>query len=137
MYAPFRAEVVRIGQAYSNSTHFKTVWLHNLDNPSQLLKLFYVSPTVAAGTILQKGQVIGYAQDIRDRYGDTMIPHLHIEIYDQQGITDPYQLNQTTPVNPSPYLRGGAGDNGALLLLLFGSIIWYKSRKNGKKKEKR
>jgi len=55
-------------------------------------KIMYMQPTVMPGALISKGQKLGVAQDISEKYSSVQ-PHLHIEV-----------LVNGQHVNPSTYL---------------------------------
>ena len=74
--------MLRLGYPYENE-HFRIVEIRSTDFKA-VFRLFYVSPSVKVGEIVEKGGLIGYAQDISARYRDPrkgkMINHIHIEL---------------------------------------------------------
>lgn len=59
-------------------------------------KMFYFEPYAKlVGENVLAGEAIGIAQDISQKYGGDMKPHVHVELY---------KLNPTLLVNPEEYL---------------------------------
>jgi murein DD-endopeptidase MepM/ murein hydrolase activator NlpD len=84
-------EVTRIGLAYANSS-LRSVHLKGWDEwGAYTFKLLYVEPEVTVGEILRAGEVIGVAQDLRDRYPD-ITRHVHFEVHNLQGAVNPLPL---------------------------------------------
>lgn len=52
------------------------------------VKLMYVLPvaTLRPGSRVVRGQVVGIAQDVSQRYGDKMLPHVHVEVRTLDGV---------------------------------------------------
>lgn len=49
-------------------------------------RMFYVTPTEPIGKEVERGEAVGRAQNISDRYpGTEMLPHVHYEIKDGAG----------------------------------------------------
>jgi hypothetical protein len=46
------------------------------------IKMFYFAPleTLDKHAVIIKGQLLGYGQDISEKYGSDMVPHLHMEV---------------------------------------------------------
>ena len=61
-----------------------------------MTKMFYFSPYAdVINTDVLAGEAVGIAQDISQKYGGGMLPHLHCGLY---------KLNPTILVNPENYL---------------------------------
>jgi hypothetical protein len=76
--APFDGVLNRYANPYPNSPAWKGAELKNTDG-TLWVKLFYFTPSIAPGTIIQRGQVIGHAQKISDKYPD-ITDHVHMEV---------------------------------------------------------
>lgn len=46
-----------------------------------LIKLWYLAPTLSPGTMIKKGQLIGYANSLQGKYPG-VTDHVHIEVWD-------------------------------------------------------
>jgi hypothetical protein len=72
--------IVRIAYPY-NDKHYRGVLITGYDNKigiDVLVKMFYLVP-FKVSSILVEGTVIGFAQDISERYTSDMTPHIHLE----------------------------------------------------------
>ena len=52
-------------------------------------QIFYLKPIVKVGQNVVKGQIIGYADDIRIKYGSSMTNHIHHEVKENGKFIDP------------------------------------------------
>lgn len=92
--SPISGKFVRLGFAYPGESRFR---LLVLEGEGYLVKLFYVDPLdFFPGEPIARGQVVGYAQDISQRYGPQMTPHVHIEVDRIVG---------AQKLNPAAFLR--------------------------------
>lgn len=82
IFAPFNGEFIRVARPYSGDSFYSGALLKSDDG--QEIKIFYFEPAISPGKIT-RGQVIGYAQNIADKYGSTMKPHIHVEAYNSAG----------------------------------------------------
>lgn len=77
VYMPISGTIVRVAKPYANSPLSGVV----IESPAMKLKMFYFTPHKhLVKTFVEEGAIIGVGQDIRQRYGKDMIPHIHIEI---------------------------------------------------------
>ena len=92
IHTPVSGKVTKLGYPYSDDLTFRYVEITDKDDARH--RLFYVSPTVEKGDIVQAGESVGIQQDISGRYRDDnkppMINHCHYEIL----------LTDGTPINP-------------------------------------
>jgi len=78
VYAPICGKIKRRIQVYKGETKWVGV---ELQGKRMTIKLFYVTTDpVRIGTTVKCGEVIGLAQDISEKYGSAMTPHVHCEI---------------------------------------------------------
>jgi murein DD-endopeptidase MepM/ murein hydrolase activator NlpD len=78
VYSPINGTVVRTTNVYRDSTEWKGVVI---SGEGYEVKVFYVTPFVVAGEAVTRGQRIGNAQGISQRYGGApMKDHVHIEV---------------------------------------------------------
>lgn len=90
--APIYGRISRYPYPYAGDIHYKGIEIIGLEEHSAYkVKLFYVNPSIAIGTIVEPGTIIGYAQNISARYGPalSMNNHVHMEIYKNGKIIDP------------------------------------------------
>ena len=74
---PINGRIVRKAKPYPDSFLSGVV----IRNKDMEIKLFYFKPdNELIGKNVKQGENIGIAQDIRERYDDRMIPHLHLQI---------------------------------------------------------
>lgn len=89
IYAPFDGTIVRKAIPYANDNRFSGLLLAG--NFRQEVKIFYINP-LKVGEIVNRGELIGTAQNISVKYTSNVTNHIHIE-YRQDGIlTDPTKL---------------------------------------------
>ena len=80
VYAPFAGTVTK--QAYPYSDDRKFTGLHLTRPDGVKMKIFYMLPTPGlVGKALHAGDEIGRAQDISEKWGKPMKPHIHVEIW--------------------------------------------------------
>jgi murein DD-endopeptidase MepM/ murein hydrolase activator NlpD len=83
VFAPISGNIVRVAYPYDDKSYSGLV----IANQHMAVKLFYLVPSVTSGHHVNKGDVIGFAQDISERYPPPndkkwmiMEPHIHVEI---------------------------------------------------------
>jgi len=93
VYAPINGEITRQFLVYGDSTHFRGIeiqgWVEIYQKHIKALaRLMYVDLChFMLNQEVKAGDKIAYAQNIRERYGATMLPHVHCEIYlDPMGL---------------------------------------------------
>ena len=90
VYSPIYGTVTRFPFPYGDDLRYTGV---EIKNAGHSIKLFYISPTVIAGDIVNAGEQIGTAQDIAAKYSPKMTNHVHLEVRDATGkILDPTNL---------------------------------------------
>jgi len=77
IFAPEDCTVERLGICYGSDPEFHLIAVSSLSFKHRIL---YIKPCVIAGARLKEGDPIGHAQNIQDRHGDKMIPHIHWDI---------------------------------------------------------
>lgn len=82
IFAPITGKVSRIAYPYANDTNYKGIEIIGADYK---IKMFYLAPSVAVGSVVMAGQVIGVAQNISAKHGQSMVNHVHLEVYDKFG----------------------------------------------------
>lgn len=82
IFAPISGKITRYAIPYADDTRYKGI---EIQNDSHTVKMFYIMPAVAVGTIVATGQKIGVAQNISAKYGASMTNHVHFEVYDKKG----------------------------------------------------
>lgn len=93
IYSPLDGIIVRITQPYADDSRYKGVVIKGTgDYTGYEVKLFYITPFVAAQEIVVGGQLLAAAQKISDKYNPNMINHIHIEVRKNGILTDPTPL---------------------------------------------
>jgi murein DD-endopeptidase MepM/ murein hydrolase activator NlpD len=87
IYAPFDAVVVRKSYPYKTDMRWEGLLLRRGDGLE--VKVFYMTPSVSAGTMVKAGQKIGTAQSIKKKYGGSMRDHTHVEVWVSGKAIDP------------------------------------------------
>lgn len=89
VYSPVDGRFVRVGYPYRDDHSFKEVVI---DGEGYEVKLMYVLPYagLSPGDPVRRGDVVGFAQDVVERYGPPMLAHVHVEVRsDALGLLDP------------------------------------------------
>lgn len=76
--SPIAGRFIRTGRPYPDGPFRLVV----VQGEGWDVRLMYVDPDPALvpGAPVKRGQVLGTAQDVRQRYGQAMKPHVHIEV---------------------------------------------------------
>ena len=80
--SPICGKVTRIAYPYASDLSYKGLEIVNSEYSA---KIFYMAPSIAIGTTVVKGQVIGTAQNIASKYSAGMVNHIHVEIRNAKG----------------------------------------------------
>ena len=89
VHAAVDGTVTRLGYPYGNSNYYRYV---EVTSPNgEVVKHFYVSPSVSAGAKVNAGDVIGTAQSFQPRYPG-ITDHVHIEIRKNNQLVNPEPL---------------------------------------------
>lgn len=82
VFAPFGGVVKIVSKALRDKDGYTGVKIETTQN--LLIDVLYITPAVKQGQAVKEGQLIGYAQDIRQAYGKIpeMLNHIHVEHYD-------------------------------------------------------
>ena len=83
--APISGKVTALPYAASDLVHRGI----EIVSGNQEHQLFYIKPIVRVGQNVSKGQIIGYADDIRIKYGSAMTNHVHHEVKENGKFIDP------------------------------------------------
>lgn len=96
IYCPFNCYVERNTTVYGKvDPQWKGIVLRGINQFQNVeVKIFYIKPIVLDGAFVARGQYIGDAQAISERFNPNMIDHAHIEIRINsiKGIKDSGQL---------------------------------------------
>lgn len=97
VFSPVGGRFVRTGRPYADDDALSLVVL---EGRGYLVKLMYVKPLpdLLPGEPVAAGQMIGTAQDVRERYGAKITPHVHVEFRPVVG---------GRPIDPAVLLRFG------------------------------
>ena len=87
--APIGGHVTKLGTCYSDDPSYRYV---QITNKGVDYRFFYVEPMVNVDSIIQRGDVIGKAQNLNKRYKG-MPNHIHFEV-----------IVGGKKVDPNPYL---------------------------------
>ena len=83
VYAPFDGFVERKVKPYAG-WNFSGL---QINHGTFLTKIMYFLPVEGLeNTSVAKGQIIGYCQDIQNKYGSTVPRHLHVEVINTEGV---------------------------------------------------
>ncbi len=70
-------KVMRVARPYVSGS-YSGLYIHN---QNLAIKIFYIDPWPGImGEVVQRGEPIGIAQDISERYGGEMKPHVHLAV---------------------------------------------------------
>lgn len=90
--SPIDGMVTRVAYPYANDFNWKGVEIQGTGNwENYKVKMFYLTPDIALiGQPVIRGQAIGVAQKISDRYpGQNMQDHVHVEVFKNGVHIDP------------------------------------------------
>lgn len=104
---PATGRVSRIGYCYDDDLSYRYVEILT-HNKKAIVRLLYVLPMVRRGDFVNRGDIIGQAQNIRKRYSRSMKNHVHCEVR-----IDPTILKGGDD-ETIPDLGGGDSDGGGL-----------------------
>ncbi len=76
--SPIGGTVTKLGYAYEDAPG-KWEYVELVKGPYRV-RFFYITPSVAVGQIVRKGDPIGVVEDLRLRYPG-MTPHVHISMW--------------------------------------------------------
>ena len=77
--APETGRPTSIGKPYGDGGPWDIYF--RFKGPSGLWRLFYCRPIPGIlGRTVVRGQAIGTLEDVSAKYGDSMLPHLHVEL---------------------------------------------------------
>ena len=84
VHSPVSGVVSKLGYAYGDNLRWRYVEI--IDDSKNRHRLFYCTPAVKVGDVVQVGGIIAEADDISERYeGQGMTPHVHVEVIDALG----------------------------------------------------
>ena len=83
--APISGYVTKIGTAYSSSPELKFIEIRNPALRYEA-RVFYVDPQVRVGESVHLGDVIATMHTLKDKDGDGMTDHVHLELSGPNGV---------------------------------------------------
>jgi len=88
VYAPFAGTVTKQAYPYEGDRKFTGLHLTRADGVK--MKIFYMLPKPGiVGKTVNAGDEIGRAQDISEKWGAPMKPHIHVEIWRGTTLENP------------------------------------------------
>jgi murein DD-endopeptidase MepM/ murein hydrolase activator NlpD len=88
--SPVDGKITKHGYPYGDDLTFRYVQITTKDGYDH--RLFYVEPILPIGRIVKKDTVIGFAQDLNERYPD-ITPHIHYEVKHEGNYLNPEKLD--------------------------------------------
>jgi hypothetical protein len=83
--APFDLKFIRIAKPYKDDNILSGgIW----KNENLEMKIFYISP-ITNKTKFSKGEIIGYSQNLNEKYGEGIGNHIHVEIRENGNLINP------------------------------------------------
>lgn len=82
VFAPISGKVTRHPIPYSDDSRYTGIEITNQD---YTVKVFYIRNQLVIGTNVKAGDVIGFAQDLKQKYGQGITNHIHVEMRDKAG----------------------------------------------------
>lgn len=86
IFAPFKGKITRKAIPYDNDTKWSGCVL--ADNKGNEVKFFYLIPS-KIGKQVKRGEQIGIAQAISEKYGSPVTDHVHLEFRKNGVLADP------------------------------------------------
>ena len=91
IYAPFAGTITKQAYPYADDRKFTGLHLTRADGIK--VKMFYMLPKPGLiGKAVTAGQEIGRAQDISEKYGAPMKPHIHVEVWNGNTLMNPEEF---------------------------------------------
>ncbi len=82
VFSPIAGTITRFPFPYNGDIIYTGI---EIKNDKYAVKMFYVSPLLPVGRKVLAGQLVAKAQNIAQKYGSSMINHVHIEVRDLKG----------------------------------------------------
>jgi murein DD-endopeptidase MepM/ murein hydrolase activator NlpD len=90
VYSPINGYFNRVSVPYASDLKYKGVEIIGTGIHKGLkVKMWYCKHAVPLQTKLEAGSIIAIAQDISEKYGSSMTPHVHFQMYKNGVIVDP------------------------------------------------
>jgi murein DD-endopeptidase MepM/ murein hydrolase activator NlpD len=91
VYAPFAGTITKQAYPYEDDRKYTGVHLTRKDGVK--MKVFYMLPKPGIiGKAVSAGDEIGRAQDISEKYGAPMKPHIHVEVWRGTTLENPEEF---------------------------------------------
>ena len=87
--SPVMGEITKLGYPYADDLSFRYVQI--TDKAGLKNRVFYVEPILPIGRTVKEGTVIGFSQDLTERYPG-ITPHIHYEAMDGKKYLNPEEL---------------------------------------------
>ncbi|WP_417443755.1 peptidoglycan DD-metalloendopeptidase family protein [Joostella sp.] len=88
--APFPCTVNRYGYPYSDDSSYKLIEIVGTGAYSNYrAKIMYINTFLSIGDKIDKGDLLCTADDITQKYGSEMTPHVHFELYVNNELVNP------------------------------------------------
>lgn len=88
IFSPISGTVTRLAYPYADDSRYKGLVI---EGGAYLVKVFYIIPTVAIGSVVKAGQQIATAQDLTVKYPG-ITNHIHLEVYHNGALINPSTL---------------------------------------------
>lgn len=90
VHSPIPGTVARYAAPYPEDTRWGGILIQGTgEYIDYQVKIFYITPRVNPGQVLDTGEIVGKAQSIRLKYGGSMQDHVHVEVYRSGKLIDP------------------------------------------------
>lgn len=119
VYTPEDGKITKYGFPYAGDSKYR--YIEILSDSGFTYRLMYATleTSLKVGQRVSKGQKIGVSQSIKEKYGGTMLDHIHFEI--KKG------TNYLNPENEYlPFLIKKKTDNFMLVILIIAAFLFRK-----------
>lgn len=87
--SPAAGKITKHGYPYADDLSFRYVQITDKDGKNH--RVFYCEPILPIGRIVKKDTVIGFSQDLTERYPG-ITPHIHYEIMEDGKYLNPEEV---------------------------------------------
>lgn len=96
IYSPIEGYVNRdVNRVYASDPNYQGIEITGTGKHQGLkVKMFYCSRAINLNDEFFEGTPVAFAQDISEKYGPSMIPHIHLEVRLNGQLTDPLNYYQ-------------------------------------------
>lgn len=88
--SPVAGEITKQGYPYGDDLSFRYVQI--TDKVGKQHRIFYCEPILPIGRTVKEGTVIGFSQDLTERYPG-ITPHIHYEVMVEEKYLDPEEYH--------------------------------------------